>query len=278
MILDVLGWPLALALLVAVAATLYRLVKRNNYRNRGVWILPVLTLALAAAAFTLLGVLPAIAGWALTGVLVAVLVALPWKKGHGARYALQRAGNDGIHLREDVRAGGGWLFRWLRRMLARLRGGKEIPATEVAVAEAVSTRNIPSVRDDPALGPAPEPASLATSAPIPGPYAALASYIGGFVPEDDQALKMFMQSNAAGEVAVADAWHTFADTCLGSIGLDPAYVAGILEAGDSAGEHATLLAQVHKRLGVIYGQVQEWISAGHQLPHKAREWLTGEAA
>jgi hypothetical protein len=89
---------------------------------------------------------------------------------------------------------------------------------------------------------------------------------------------MFMQGNAAGECAVADAWHQFGETCLSAVGLDPAFVAGLLEVGDSAAQHASLLAMVYKRFGVLYAAVQEWISAGRQLPHKAREWLTGEAA
>jgi hypothetical protein len=89
-------------------------------------------------------------------------------------------------------------------------------------------------------------------------------------------LRMFMEGNAAGSVMVADAWHHFADTCLNSVGLDPAYVAGILEAGDSAGGHGSLLAQIHKRFGVIYAAVKEWISAHGPLPHKAREFLTDD--
>ena len=75
---------------------------------------------------------------------------------------------------------------------------------------------------------------------------------------------------------IADAWRHFADTCLHGAGLDPAYVAGILEVGDTEGESAAHKAQVHKRFGVIYQQVQEWISAGRMLPHRARDFLTGE--
>lgn len=273
MILTALGWPVALALLAVVAAAFYRLAKRKNYRSRGVWIMPVLTLALAVAAFTFLGVLPAIAGWVLTGLLAVTLVALPWRKDMGAGYALGRARNDSLHLREDLKAGGGWFRRRLTRR------GEDVPTeTEAVVAEHVASRNIPSVMADPVLGLAPEPAALATAAPVPPAYAAMAAWIAGFVPEDDQALKMFMQSNAAGECIIADAWHAFGDTCLSTIGLDPAYVAGLLEAADSAAQHASLLAMVHKRFGVVYAAVQEWISAGRQLPHKARDFLTGEAA
>jgi hypothetical protein len=164
----------------------------------------------------------------------------------------------------------------LRRFL-RVGTQPESLAAEAAVAEATATRNIPSVMEDPALGLAPEPAELVGgNIPAPEAYAALAGFIAGFEPEDDMALRMFMEASAAGSVLVADAWHHFADTCLNSVGLDPAFVAGILEAGDSSGAHGTLLAQVHKRFGVIYAAVKEWVGAHGPLPHKARDFLTGE--
>jgi hypothetical protein len=146
-----------------------------------------------------------------------------------------------------------------------------------AVAEHAATRSIPSVMADPAIGAPPEPAEIAAAGiPVPAPWAALAEYIAGFEPEDDLALRMFSEGNARGALAVADAHHAFADTCLNGVGLSPAYVAGILEAGDSAGEHASLLAQVHKRFAVVYAAVKEWIAAHGPLPHKAREFLTGD--
>ncbi len=160
--------------------------------------------------------------------------------------------------------------------LAQQAAGRAPPARP-SVAEAVATRAIPSVMEDAALGPVPEPAELvAGQIPAAAPYVTLAAYIAGFEPEDDLSLRIFMESNAAGSVMVADAWHHFADTCLNSVGLDPAYVAGILEAGDSAGGHGSLLAQIHKRFGVIYAAVKEWVAAHGPLPHKARDFLTGE--
>ncbi len=169
----------------------------------------------------------------------------------------------------------------LPRLAARfggLRGGHEESAeTEAVVAEHVISRLIPPVREDPALGLPPEPAVIA-SVQAPAPFLELARYIAQFEPEDDQALTMFMQGCASGGLIIADAWRHFADVCLGGVGLDHAYVAGILEVGDTEGEAAAHKAQVHKRFGIIYQQVQEWISAGRLLPHKARDFLTGEAA
>jgi hypothetical protein len=260
-ILTALGWIAAVALLYVSGSSAW-----HAYRDKaaGQWACSGFWAGMAVIAFGILGVLGAVQA-AILGVLAmgsALLAAVVRK---------ETAGDVTGNLAESL----GVAFR---RMRSRGRGDSEPAAVEDAVAEAAATRAIPPVMADPVLGPAPEPAALATAAPVPAPHAALAAYIAGFVPEDDQALKMFMQSNAAGECAIADAWHAFADTCLSGVGLDPAYVAGILEAGDSSADHASLLAQVHKRFGVVYAAIQEWISAGRQLPHKAREFLTGEAA
>lgn len=174
-----------------------------------------------------------------------------------------------------------WRFRHDLHLPGLLRGlfpgGREDGSAPVedAVAEHVATRGIPPVMADPALGPALEPGEIAAAGvPVPAQYAALAQFIGGFEPEDDQALRMFMEGHASGQVAIADAWHAFADHLLNGAGLSPAYVAGILEAGDSAGEHASLLAHVHKRFGVVYAAIKEWIGAHGPLPHHARDFLT----
>lgn len=272
MILSVLGWIAALGLLaVAVSSGWhgFRDKKRGSAAAAGMY---------AGGAFILLAVDGALS-W-LTAVVLAVLslgaaaglVLAGGREGAG-KAALGHAGAGMGHLGADAR--GIW-----RRLLGRLRGDgpePEASSTEAAVAEAAASRAIPSVMDDPALGAAPEPAELVSGqVPAAAPYAALAQYIAGFEPEDDMSLRMFMEGNAAGSVMVADAWHHFADTCLNSVGLDPAYVAGILEAGDSAGGHGSLLAQIHKRFGVIYAAVKEWISAHGPLPHKAREFLTDD--
>jgi len=287
MILTILGWPLGLFLAGVAAWCAVRLVhtpkhpttgKRIwNIADQGYWFTGLMFTVAAVADFTAIGLIGVTAGAVIAGVMFVILMLLarPWDKKERARIPNLVRSNAVNGIRESRRdAAGLW-----RRIAARLAGGDDEPGeTAAVVAEHVTTRNIPPVLADPVLGPAPEPAALATAAPVPAPYAALASYIGGFVPEDDQALKMFMQGNAAGECAIADAWHAFADICLSSVGLDPAYVAGILEAGDSSANHASLLAMVHRRFGVVYAAVQEWISAGRQLPHKAREFLTGEAA
>jgi len=279
MLLTALGWIAALAFLGAAASSGW-----HGWRDKapGPWIAAGLY---ACAAFVMLAIdgalspltAAALAFLAIAGAGTVAVVdgrnAAPGSRWKGAAWRTRFAVGAGArYLGSDTR--GIW-----QRVMARFSGGEEAPTeTEAVVAGHVASRSIPNVMADPVLGPAPEPAALATAAPVPPVYAAMAAFIGGFVPEDDQALKMFMQSNAAGELAVADAWHAFGDTCLTAVGLDPAYVAGLLEAGDSAAAHGALLAMVHRRFGVVYAAVQEWISAGRQLPHKAREFLTGEAA
>jgi hypothetical protein len=275
MILSVLGWLAAVALLFAFASSVIRGVRD---KGGGQWTAASVFACLAVIVLAILGVLPPL--WA------AILAALPAIAVAGSLlFDKETLGGVIGHVAEGLGLAGGHLrglSRWLRlqspSILSRVRTGAEEPGSPVAVvAEAVAARAIPSVMEDPALGLAPEPAELvAGHARAPAPYAALAQYISGFEPEDDMSLRMFMEGNAAGSVMVADAWHHFADTCLNSVGLDPAYVAGILEAGDSAGGHGSLLAQIHKRFGVIYAAVKEWISGHGPLPHKARDFLTGE--
>ena len=270
MILTALGWLAAFGLLaVAVSSGWhgFRDKTRGPFAAAGMY---------AGGACILLAVDGALS-W-LTAAVLAVLslgtaagLVLAGGRDGAGRAALGHAGAGMGHLGADAK--GIW-----RRLLRRVGGGgDESGETESVVAEHVASRLIPPVREDPALGLPPEPAVIA-SVPAPAPYAALAQFIGGFEPEDDQALTMFMQGHAAGGLVIADAWRHFADTCLNGAGLDPAYVAGILEVGDTEGESAAHKAQVHKRFGVIYQQVQEWISAGRMLPHKAREFLTGEGA
>lgn len=271
MIFTLLGWVAALGLLALAVSSAWHGLRE---KARGPWIAAGMYACAAVILLAVDGMLKPLTAGVLAFLALASAAGLALAKGRegAGRAALGHAGAGLGYLGADAR--GIW-----QRIMARIRGSEDEPTeTETVVAEHVATRNIPSVMADPVLGLAPEPAALATAAPVPAPYAAMAAYIAGFVPEDDQALKMFMQGNAAGECVIADAWHTFGDTCLSAVGLDPAYVAGLLEAGDSAASHASLLAMVHKRFGVIYEQVQEWISAGRQLPHKAREFLTGEAA
>jgi hypothetical protein len=279
MIFTALGWAAGLLLTAMAAWRLSRIVLIRKHAHTGKWLWRdslrapnwyalALWSAFAIGWFTILGVFAPLTGGLLAAICAAIAAAgfRVWTPEGWFALRTHLAGAF-AEAWNDLSRGGG-----------QQRGGEpEAAETQAAVAEAVATRAIPSVMEDPALGVAPEPAELVSGhAQAPAPYAALAQFIAGFEPEDDMSLRMFMEGSAAGSVMVADAWHHFADTCLNSVGLDPAYVAGILEAGDSAGGHGSLLAQIHKRYSVIYAAVKEWVAAHGPLPHKAREFLTDD--
>jgi hypothetical protein len=274
MILTAIGWIAALGLLSAAVSSGWHGWRE---KTRGPWIGAGLY---ACGAVVLLAV---------DGVLK------PFSAGALAFLALAAAGTLAVF---DGRSGGGWKgvagsarggagagLGYLgadakgiwRRVMGRFSGEDEPAETVAVVAEHVATRNIPSVMEDPFLGApmqAAEIAAASPSVPVPAPWLALAQYIAERDPEDDQDLRMFSDGDAAGALAIAEAYHAFAGHCLNGIGLSPAYVAGVLEAGDSAGGHATLMTQVHRRFQVIYDELKGWIATNGPLPHKARTFLT----
>jgi hypothetical protein len=275
MILTAIGWLVAILFAAVTGWRTFRMlsVGKDAVAVLANWTVLALQVTVTMAALTLAGAAGPDAGAVVAGIAfcAAALTARAWTV-NGLRDLAAALREALTAPAEDARE----LMHWVRRR----RDGGSIPAQGSApavVADAITRRSIPSILEDAALGPMPEPAELLAGHGVaPAPYASLAQFIAGFEPEDDMALRMFMEGNAAGSVLIADAWHAFADTCLNSVGLDPAYVAGILEAGDSAGGHGSLLAQIHKRFGVIYGAVKEWVSAHGPLPHKAREFLTGD--
>lgn len=274
MILTILGWLTASGLLAVSGSSAwhaYRDKTPGQWACAGFWACAavIVLAALGALGITQAVILAVLAGG------TAAAAAVVRKEPPGEVFG-DLAESLGVAFRH-LRGLPGWSRLQVPSLAVRARDDGGETAPEVAAAEAVAARGIPPVMEDPHLGPATEPGEIAAGpAAAPPPYAALAQWIAGFEPEDDMALRMFMEANAAGSVLVADAWHAFADTCLNSVGLDPAFVAGILEAGDSAAVHGSLLAQVIKRLRVIYAAVQEWVAGHGPLPHKARDFLTGD--
>jgi hypothetical protein len=273
-ILDVLALPFALVLLVFACAEAYRATRR---REAGRAITAGVFACIAFAVLGLLGMLAPLTAGFLAAFSAAAVSGIALKKGRRGfvREITGATGGGFGRLRADSR---GLWARILIRSTGLGRDGEESAGPDLpAVAEAVAGRAIPPLAADPALGALAEPAAVATIAPVPAPYAALAAWIAGCEPADDQELRMFMEANAAGGVAVADAWHGFAEHCLSSAGLHPAYVAGILEVGDREAESGSWKVHAHRRFAVIYGAVKEWIGVNGPLP-KPPDFLTGEDA
>lgn len=273
MILTLAGWLVSLGLLYVSGSSAWHAWRDKAGRELA-----------AAAVFACLAV-TALAFLGALAVIPAAVTAAALAAAAAVTTLLRKETSGDLlgHLAEGIGLGAGrtrGLLGWLRLQgpsaVSRARDGADGPAAEV-VAEAVASRGVPPVMSDPALGAPPEPAdAVPAGVPVPAPYAALAQFIADFEPADDLELRMFMDGHAAGSLAIADAWHGFSESALNGVGLDPAYVAGLMEAGNSAAEHASLLAQVHKRFDVIYGAVKEWISGHGPLPKNARDFLTGD--
>jgi hypothetical protein len=150
------------------------------------------------------------------------------------------------------------------------------PAADAPAADApaAAARTVPSLRDDPRLGPAPAEAAAAAG-PVPPPWAELAGWIASYVPEDDNAQTAFLAGNAAGLVAVAAAFGAHSETVINDIGLDPAYGAAILEVAGRVAETSGDVALADQRYQVIYGELKQAVENGLILPHEARKWLGG---
>jgi hypothetical protein len=272
--IPALGWLATALLLIAAACSAWRAAREKALGPLAA------SLALASFATIPLAVLGALSP------LRAGLLVLLAAGGAAVVTLLQKETIGDLlgHLAESLGLPFGYArraARWGRSQgpsfAGRARGGAEAGEIPLeAVADYAASRAIPSLMEDAALGAPAEPAAIAQAGiPVPVPWAQLAAWIRDREPSDDTELRMFHEGDAAGALAVADARHAYGEMLLNAVGLSPAYVAGELEAADSMAEHASLLTQVGRRFGVIYGALQEWVAAHGHLPHKG-DFLTGE--
>jgi hypothetical protein len=205
---NLVGWPLGLTCLAIAVPLIIRTLRNPRSRgDTGNWITILIFSIAAVADFAVVGVLSPLAGGLIAGLLLGVflLLAKPWRK----------PASLGRDLRRNAAFGKDWLVKdtltvwdWLRRRRnpGECGDGERVPLE--AVPEYAATRAIPSVMEDPVLGPPPEPAELASaSVPVPAPWAALAQYIGTREPADDQELRMYSDGDAAGALAVSTTWR-----------------------------------------------------------------------
>ena len=112
------------------------------------------------------------------------------------------------------------------------------------------------------------------SAPIPPDHAAVMARIAQFEAEDDAAHIAFLRSEGAAFLGYAEAWRSYASTCLDAIGMDPAAVQGIVSFADSVGDTAHDATLSLRQFFTVYQQVLEWAASGGRLPHRGN-WITG---
>ena len=178
-----------------------------------------------------------------------------------------------------------WLFTQWRHLCAWLRSrfGRE-PAAAAAPVPAGPLPPIPAA--PPSIPPADLPddhvdlgeVAAVTTTPIPPDRAAVISRTAGYEPEDDAAFLAFMQEHASAFLGLAEAFRSFADTCLNGVGLDPTAVQGTVELADVVGDTAHDVTLARRRFLVTYAATLEAIGNGLVLPFRARDFLTGEGA
>lgn len=299
------AWLIALFLTAVAVSSVVRIAghaaKTKHLWNAPGWpTVPLLYGCATVIAFTILGALPPLKGAALA-VLLAAVLAVPLAK---AQVLAMRRGQGGRTARRIIRgllgaakAGPRWLAQDVRRLLGQAHRGPEPrryePASATSDADPVppaaapaptasrpvpAPREVPSVRDDPALGAPPAPADVAAGlagagVPVPPAWAALCDSVATFEPDDDEALIAHVAGEAAGILTYADAVRARAETLLHGTGLDPAYVAGHFEFADEFADLASAVALVDRRFAAIYGAVREWVAGGGILPHNARQWF-----
>jgi hypothetical protein len=262
---------------------------RRAWREAAFWTAPLVFVSAAFALLTALGVLGLISGIVLSAIPLAVVTARAARahreiaKLHGAPAATATVlGLLGARLRDAL-----WNAREDVRELAGMLHRETPPAAAGAPAASppslVALRAVPSVRENPNLGPAPGPAEVAAGLEaagtvVPPEWQAVAGRAGDFDPEDQDDLEGHMAGEAAGLLAFAEAKDAQAQTLLEGRKLHPRYVAALLEVADGAAELAALSALANRQYHESYGDVEDWHAEGNELPEDARNWGFGGGA
>lgn len=300
-LLGILGWPLGLFFAGVSVSVLFRIAHGPKHpvtgrrmrmaADQGAWITALMFACAAIADFTALGLLPVLTGAVLAGLVLAAFLALaqPWRPGVH-RSLRSNAAIGARWLRGDVRSvlgharGADRLAGLAGRMWRRLRrGGPDggpVPPGPAGPGEELARRPVPSIREDAELGPAPAPEEIAAAGTaIPAGWAMLASEIASREPESDTALHACIRGDAAGLLAVAQAYEAHGDHLLNGVGLDPAVVAAVCEFAGTFVTAAGDGALVDRRLTQVYAEITEWHErTGRPLPFNARQWFGDGAA
>jgi hypothetical protein len=124
--------------------------------------------------------------------------------------------------------------------------------------------------------PTPPPAPSATNrGNTPAGWRALVAATAGFEPDDDAALLEWMAAEVAGMSAYAEALAEVYETCVNSLGIDPAAMNAVHDTADAAADAATAMAYARQKFAAHYAEVREFAAAGGLLPYDGR-WITGD--
>jgi len=109
----------------------------------------------------------------------------------------------------------------------------------------------------------------------PAEWKPLVAATAGFEPADDGELLEWMASEVAGMSAYAEALTEVYETCVNSLGVDPAAMNAVHDTADAAADAATAMAYARQKFAAHYAEVREFAASGGLLPYDGR-WITGE--
>jgi hypothetical protein len=304
-IFTVLGWVLAVLLGEVTLSCAYRITSaRWRFLPRwsplvpdAGWLLPELTATGCAVLLTLVGALRVLTG-AIAAVTPFAAAAVPLARvmlqAMGQRqggYAARRIASRLLLL---IRTAPALLWEDLRALTGRRRDADPRPsavpqqpapssAPAAAPAAAAAPREVPPIREDPALGTAPQPADVAAGlatagVEIPEPWAQLIAWVGSRVPEDSNDQNRFLLGDAAGFIGLGEAYHAHGATVVDEIGLDPAYGAAILDIGDAVADKSGDVIQGYRRFHLIYEAIVKAVENGVIMPFNGRFFGAGDGA
>ena len=110
---------------------------------------------------------------------------------------------------------------------------------------------------------------------MPGQWRQVANAAVDFEPEDDGELIAWMAAEVAGMSAYAEALTEVYETCVNSLGVDPAAMNAVHDTADAAADAATAMAYARNKFASHYAEVREFAASGGLLPYDGR-WITGD--
>jgi hypothetical protein len=149
------------------------------------------------------------------------------------------------------------------------QAGAAVPATSRTLTEGDQPMTAPEV---PVPGPR---ASGENHASVPGEWKQVVAAAADFEPEDDGELLAWMAAEVAGMSAYAEALTEVYETCVESIGVDPAAMNAVHDTADAAADAATAMASARGKFAAHYAEVREFAASGGLLPYDGR-WITGD--
>jgi hypothetical protein len=109
----------------------------------------------------------------------------------------------------------------------------------------------------------------------PAEWKSLVTVTADFEPGDDGELLEWMASEVAGMTAYAEALTEVYETCVNSLGVDPAAMNAVHDTADAAADAATAMAYARQKFAAHYAEVREFAASGGLLPYDGR-WIKGE--